>query len=727
MITSSLTATIGAALLSLATLGAPDDDVLDLERPYTRNAADDEEDDEDDDGFRCQKSFYERYFTADPRVGKRARELADRRGAVHKAFSKICAQTRDRALKRACDRPPAEDISARALCIAYAGEATAARESCRALELAERSDASTRARRLDLRREYVARYSPPGTDPSSLPQHELDRVYRHACVESFANTRRTSGAAANLLQVAAQVVVDRASQAGWRLLKKQLTRVANCEPPRQTNRRESERWRLRRTCDVLERTNIQDILANPTALVNASIEDLFLFIPDVLPRPRGPQHEFIARTLEITTSASTAVRADGLRGLEAASERPVIEVLHYAADQASCDDTTLTPATRITRALVDCITENSASDIDVRACDMERRLRTDCQLQPSLAREYATVLNANPEVLKFRGLRDRVNVLFELARVDASLAGDVSLVRARDLEAARHLLVGLLDRDWTTATAAAGELMLARAQLRRPARATTPIAQPAATANALTTSPTSSSCDPALPEGPSPATHADNRQACGPSDRSADCRLARNLQKFYALLTAIGQYATTLESAKPGAPDRAETTAARAAIIEELIKRTVSRSARPNDSVVVSIGGSLGLGGSARFSTGTRAYAGFVGPLYIGLGFALDSYHQLGRRDTWGGVHAELSFFELGQYLTFETNGEQGELVVKTPDIKQAVSLGLKLGFWTALRETPLFIAPYVTIAPFSLTQDEHFSWSVGGMLGIYIPFFDFN
>ncbi|MCA9714873.1 MAG: hypothetical protein KC468_09320, partial [Myxococcales bacterium] len=600
---------------------------------------------------------------------------------------------------------------------------------CDALQTAERAAARERERGDELRREQVTRYGAPGSDPNQLAQHELDRVFRRACVESFANTHRTSGAIEELLQVAAQVVVDRATQAGWRLLKDQLLRAANCDE-------DASAWRLRRTCEVLRRTNIQDVLSNPTALVNASIEDLFTLVPDVLGRPVGPRHEFIRRALAITDSASTAVRAGGLRGLESASERHAYNVLHYAADQATCSDPALTPGTRVARALVDCIVDGGGGERDILACDMERRLRVDCQLEPSLAREYTTLLDANPDVLKSDGLRDRVNVVFALARVDAAVAGDVQ-VRARDLEAARHLLVGLLDRDWTTATAAAGELLLARVAARQRSGpegpraaasaepgACAPAAVPATTASPYTTSPPPA-VGPTYTSSPPPRPRAD-REPCADGARTDDCRGARNLQKYFALLTAIGQYATTLARPEQGS-SQAAPTAARTAIIEELIKRTVSRSARPHNSAVVSIGGSLGLGGSARLSARTGAYSGFVGPLYVGLGFAVDSYHRLGPRERWGGVHAELSFFELGQYLTFETTDSSGDLTIKTPQLAQAVSLGLKLGFWTALRETPLFVAPYVAFAPFSLNEDDDFTISIGGMLGIYIPFFDFN
>jgi hypothetical protein len=48
------------------------------------------------------------------------------------------------------------------------------------------------------------------------------------------------------------------------------------------------------------------------------------------------------------------------------------------------------------------------------------------------------------------------------------------------------------------------------------------------------------------------------------------------------------------------------------------------------------------------------------------------------------------------------------------------------MGPWFGSREAPVFVGPYAGISPF-LRKDGTPSLFVGGMVGVYVPFIDFN
>jgi hypothetical protein len=198
---------------------------------------------------------------------------------------------------------------------------------------------------------------------------------------------------------------------------------------------------------------------------------------------------------------------------------------------------------------------------------------------------------------------------------------------------------------------------------------------------------------------------------CAKAPGGGACVEANRAERLFTTLAAVGNYAETFHS---NTKDPAAGTAAREKIIEELVDRMVNRTDR-RSGWVVSLGGNLGLVGGARTDFSHGAQVAF--PLQVGLGLGLESYGEGS-----GGFHGMLTAFDLGQYVTIESN----DLVVDTPEIESSVMLGLTLGGWVALRETPYYIGVFGGMSPFVRANDE-MTYQLGLVTGLYVPLLDFN
>lgn len=182
----------------------------------------------------------------------------------------------------------------------------------------------------------------------------------------------------------------------------------------------------------------------------------------------------------------------------------------------------------------------------------------------------------------------------------------------------------------------------------------------------------------------------------------------RKTEDLLSLLAALGNHAEALGGDAKGASD------AREKILEDLTERMVNRAHR-DSGWIVSAGGSLGLFGGARADLATGVQ--IASPVQLGLGVGLQSYH---RGDH--GFHAMVTAFDLGQYVTFSG----ASLEVGPPSVESAVTLGLTVGGWVALRETPLYVGVYGGVSPF-VTVNDRPTFELGLATGIYVPLLDFN
>lgn len=297
-------------------------------------------------------------------------------------------------------------------------------------------------------------------------------------------------------------------------------------------------------------------------------------------------------------------------------------------------------------------------------CRFEDVLKACTHLDASLRTEIAGLLDAHAGALlgnaETKGALPRDGVNLVFELLKLDLQGAARL-RVEDWQG---VVVGLLDNDWTRVTAATIRLV----------------------------------------------------EAVLPTDGERE-----SMRVLLGFLAGVGRYAASY-----GIEDEKEAAAARRDAISDLVGRMASRRER-SSGVVWSIGGSLGLVAGYRGAlvdnqlkaiTGARDGA-LASPLHLGLGFALDSYHGKHAH----GAHVELTAFDLGQYIAFESSALQ----VGKPDIKAALAPGLKVGWRFLQRSTPVFLGVYTAIHPFVRSTGGDMTVTVGGMLGIYIPFLDFN
>ena len=167
--------------------------------------------------------------------------------------------------------------------------------------------------------------------------------------------------------------------------------------------------------------------------------------------------------------------------------------------------------------------------------------------------------------------------------------------------------------------------------------------------------------------------------------------------------------------------------AARKKALESLMAAATDRSQRDGD-VVISLGGQLGLGWGGRYGVRRDAPDDPVNPtpVHLALGVGLDWYPG---PSPWG-LHAMASVADLSQYVSFADK----DLHVAAPDAKAALALGVTLGVRFALKQTPAFVGLNATYAPFvpvgaaaDPAAASTGSYQVMGLVGLYVPLFDFN
>lgn len=212
---------------------------------------------------------------------------------------------------------------------------------------------------------------------------------------------------------------------------------------------------------------------------------------------------------------------------------------------------------------------------------------------------------------------------------------------------------------------------------------------------------------------------------------------SKYLQKFGQLAAAAGSYLVTYTSGRePSKEEIAERREARKAALSALIDAQTERSGRfgITNGLVLSVGGSLGLLGAAQFeSTGKYENRTRIQPS-LTVGFALDWHLS----ETGFGLHFEAMPLNLGSYLALSDkpgDGTEDEAVssVAEPTPGDAISPSLTLGMSYVVRSADLVTFLGITggyASKIGTTDSDIKSYSgfyLGGTLGAYIPFFDFN
>jgi hypothetical protein len=500
-------------------------------------------------------------------------------------------------------------------------------------------------------------------------QQELDAM-RLRCFDA-AKSGLTSGAAdvgAEVLRSVAQVVLDRAKRAAWTLLDKRLREAARCDAaaPAPGDAAPPE-IRFPAMCRVLGTVAVQDLVSSPVVLIDAFVSDL---LQAVL---LDPAHAWMAPPLLDDALREAALRWDegGAVGIASAFQHVIGHRLRAEVQTPSCDALNGAPDKAMWVAGMCLVEVQQPSRFETCDVDGWADQCTDAPTKQRIEALWAVFAR----ILAARGkpsLRDLGDLVFSSAEMHVDTVSGLPDARKKlaheYVQGTRSMILGIAAKDWIqTSSGAVRVLRIVSA------------------ANDLCAD---------------PAKAAECAAAAGARDRT---------EMLVTLLAAVGNYAETLSTpGKDGA-------AARDKIVEDLVDRMVNRTHRDRGAVV-SLGGDLALLGGARTDFSTGAQVAF--PLQLGLGLGVQTY---GPKD--GGFHAMASFLDLGQYVT--TGG--GGLAVATPKVESSVMLGLTVGGWFALRETPLYVGAYGGMSPFVRTSADKMTYELGAVTGIYVPLLDFN
>ncbi len=485
-----------------------------------------------------------------------------------------------------------------------------------------------------------------------------------------------TGLVEDSLRALGQVVVDRATRSAWEALRKQLKKVAHCSDPI------GSPYRFEFTCPVLDR-RLADLLANPDLLVDTAIADLFALSRHLLDGQTTVQKSRVSQ--RVARRMIDAINGWNSNGIDGARDALVARFYNDIIDtslSSSCPDAVPDAALW---SVGQCVLEVERPR-KFLSCDLEGILAR-CNFRDPEREQVRGVVYAGTQAIDptWEGsprdhAREKVNFLFELAALELRTPET-----SRTWKAYQDVFVGLLEDDWPRVTMGAVSLV--------------------------------------EQVGQRPSSMATARLCSGRPGTECQTKMAREYSEgagqFFEFLAGIALYARAdRDKSSEGAAE------ARKAALASLTERMTSRGERSHP--VVSFGGSFGVMGGWRapirrgeFRQGQLSF-----PLHLGLGIGLDTYRPHGKR---GGFHAEVTVFDLGQYVAFSNDS----FTVQTPDLKAALATAVKLGGWFANREMPVYLAAFAGFSPFvpvvSQTQETVMTWQVGAMVGIYVPLFDFN
>jgi hypothetical protein len=496
---------------------------------------------------------------------------------------------------------------------------------------------------------------------------EATRAARSECFDAAMSPGTTTGpgaaVGAEVLRSVAQVIVNRATRSGWTILRDNLEATAGCRAPQ---------TRFPATCKVLGTLPIRDLVASPAVLLRATVADFLVQASG--PLPFGSVPEIAADSL---AAAAIQWNHGELAALAGAFQGSILEQLKAKTMAPTCASLP-SPGERALWVTGMCVMETQNTR-DMSGCDVDRWTQ-QCGGGDETRDRIAQVLAIARRVLaqikdRKPNLADSMDLTFLVADLMLDGAGpgagkaalDPRTVEAREYLAGMKIaLLGIAGKDWVQTTS--GAVRVVRVIHRTQTVCAT------------------------IPEGPA-------------------CVDAKNAEKLFTLLAAVGNYAETFDS---NMKDTAAGAAAREKIIEDLVDRMVNRTDRTS-GWVVSLGGNLGLIGGARTDFSSGAQVAF--PMQLGIGVGVDSYGEGN-----GGFHGMLTAIDVGQYVTIQNN----DLMVDDPAVESSVMLGLTLGGWFALRETPYYIGVFGGASPFVRANDE-MTYELGLVTGLYVPLLDFN
>jgi hypothetical protein len=494
-------------------------------------------------------------------------------------------------------------------------------------------------------------------------------IHKRACMRL--NAGITAGAAgvagAEIVRSIAQVVATKAQAAGWERLIKELESAAQCE-----NAKGSPTFPA--TCDVLGSLKIQDLVSSPTVLLNAVVQDLLRDTDQRVSDVYGNDAPIVLNT--ILSSAVRDWRAAGSAALAQAIRQAILDAL-LENDRADCNSAS-TSVDKYEYVVSMCLAQGSWTNLN--SCTNAADFIRSCGATPAQRTDVNRLWNLTLAASASKSLSvDWVNLLGGIEQAHLDDQGvEAKNPRRVYLAGTQDLLAGLIAKDWVQATSGAVRIV-EELETQRKAKGCQQISKPI---------------------------------DCKEEKENAAAKQSDEVVTFLQLMAAIGNYALTFDSQSK---DPAASAAAREKIISDLADRMVHRTERKSGAAI-SVGGAIGVIGGPRFDSDGKRQAAF--PLQLTLGIGLQTYHR-----SQGVFHLMVSAVDVGQYVSLN---DGGNLTVATPDLKAALIVGLTMGYWFTMKETPFYVGAHGSVAPFNRAAD-HQTFEVGLVTGIYVPLLDIN
>ena len=492
------------------------------------------------------------------------------------------------------------------------------------------------------------------------------------------------------LQILGQIVVDRALQEGWTLLRGRLLKLLKCDSTAL----------FTRLCAVVKDSRIQSLVSDPGPLLQAAAHDLLAWVYNRVERQLGKLDGFKMDDLDQVLKPEVLVQRvaagwerSGADGAMSAGMDHMVRQLRALGQELKCPapaspkPVAVTVAEQAMWAVAQCLIDtppplggSNGPAALLATCSVEKYTAL-CQLPAppagsGLDWETGRAALADLVRLLFPSARTAkeyrvaakamvqfaLQIIQDLAREKcaggACGQGAVPVIEAM-FGGFKVALLGILEQQWQEVTRGSLGALTAAASLFGEVK----------------------------PAG---------------------------VKKLFHLLVAIGQYAQTYD--RSSVTNSAE---ARRKILEELIDSMINRAEREG-GFVLSLGGSFGVGGGYRVGADGEGGMGY-GPFMLPLGLGLQSYPD--DKEKAYGFHAMLGVLDIGQYVRFEE--DDGEVKVGEVDAEDSVSISLHLGVWFGSRTIPIIVAAHLGVSPF-IRDDDVPVFYFGAMAGAYVPFLDF-
>ncbi|WP_437576547.1 hypothetical protein [Sorangium sp. So ce887] len=505
--------------------------------------------------------------------------------------------------------------------------------------------------------------------------------------------------AAELLQILAEIAVDRARAKGFEIIRDRINNTlcrideqgmfiaSPAEPPKKRL--------LRKSCALLDTVRLNDIATQSQALQAALVSDLLTFAaqaPFKVVIDAGGRSEALT-TLAVLVEMITASLEIHFHGGHIQATLPSPKLVIDQAIQMTwpfgkLDELTFKIAVQAARR---CLAQNAED------CDLS------VQIETLLAKDYKKQIESSKlSSSELARLRTRAAALAELV-VDAVSPASAG-VSPRDrwrltLEVVGWLAQAVVDKEFHGKQSEQREL--ARAILENVQRLLLAIVE--------------EDLPTALSKGADLVSNV-CAQRCAPGDRT---------KVMIRVVTTIGAFAATYSGG--GAPDK-QLHDVRRRLIEDLVDQMTDRRGRDTDTIVsVGVNASFLATGieAVRDAKGDLGSNSYMTPqLALPLGVAVDGgwYESFG----W---HVMTYPIDIGQFASYSTS--EG---INTPRWDTMLVAGFQAGL-TLGHRTPAVFALDVHYAPTLFAQTSKTllrdrpggALRVGLSIGYYVPFFDFN